>query len=106
MPDHVHALLTPAREVSLERAVQFIKGGFSFRLKSQMPVWQPSFTNHRVRDLEDIESHQQYIWTIRFVLGWRPVRTIILIRPPERISCVMRFQAIKAQELKPNHWGR
>ncbi len=28
MPDHVHLLLTPV--VTLERALQFIKGGFSF----------------------------------------------------------------------------
>jgi len=34
MPDHLHALLTPAPEISLERAMQFIKGGFSFRLKA------------------------------------------------------------------------
>ena len=61
MPDHFHALLTPAREISLERAVQFIKGGFSFRLKTRGPVWQASFTNHRVRDLEDFESHRSYI---------------------------------------------
>jgi putative transposase len=27
MPDHVHALITPSAEISLERAVQFIKGG-------------------------------------------------------------------------------
>jgi putative transposase len=33
MPDHIHALLTPAAEISLERAMQFIKGGFSYRLK-------------------------------------------------------------------------
>jgi REP element-mobilizing transposase RayT len=32
MPDHVHALLTSAPEISLERAMQFIKGGFSYRL--------------------------------------------------------------------------
>ncbi|PYX27093.1 MAG: hypothetical protein DMG80_19585 [Acidobacteria bacterium] len=30
MPDHFHALITPAHEISLEKAVQFIKGGFSF----------------------------------------------------------------------------
>ena len=30
MPDHVHLLLTPAPEVSLEKSVQFVKGGFSF----------------------------------------------------------------------------
>jgi REP element-mobilizing transposase RayT len=32
MPDHIHLLLTPAPEISLERAVQFIKGGYSHRL--------------------------------------------------------------------------
>jgi putative transposase len=63
MPDHFHALITPAPEISLEKAVQFIKGGFSFRLKSKLRVWQPSFTNHRIRDTEDFERHRDYIWT-------------------------------------------
>ncbi len=61
MPDHFHALITPTHDVSLEKAVQFIKGGFSFRLKSNMPVWQASFTNHRIRDEEDFERHREYI---------------------------------------------
>jgi putative transposase len=61
MPDHFHALLTPACEISLERAVQFIKGRYSFRLKSGLPVWQASFTNHRIRDDEDLEHHRAYI---------------------------------------------
>jgi putative transposase len=61
MPDHVHLLLTPAKEISLERAVQFIKGGFSFRLQSRLPVWQASFTNHRIRDADDYERHRSYI---------------------------------------------
>jgi putative transposase len=61
MPDHIHVLLTPAEEISLERAMQFIKGGFSYRLKSHPPVWQASFTNHRVRDLEDYAHHRDYI---------------------------------------------
>jgi putative transposase len=61
MPDHFHALITPAPEISLEKAVQFIKGGFSFRLKSSLPVWQASFTNHRVRDDLDFERHREYI---------------------------------------------
>ena len=62
MPDHVHALLTPAAEISLERVMQFIKGGFSYRLKQRGSVWQPSFTNHRIRDFEDYENHREYIW--------------------------------------------
>ena len=61
MPDHLHALITPALEISLERAMQFIKGGFSYRLKSHPPVWQASFTNHRVRDREDYVHHREYI---------------------------------------------
>jgi putative transposase len=63
MPDHVHALITPAPEISLERAVQSIKGGFSFRLRKleKVEVWQESFTNHRIRDAEDYERHCEYI---------------------------------------------
>ena len=61
MPDHFHALISPATEISLERAVQLIKGGFSFRLKSRFPVWQASFTNHRIRDDGDFERHRDYI---------------------------------------------
>ncbi len=42
MPEHFHILITPS--VTLERAVQFIKGGFSFRVKkelqSSMEIWQ------------------------------------------------------------------
>ena len=74
MPDHFHTLITPAPERSLERAVQFIKGGFSFRLKSNLPVWQASFTNHRIRD-DDFTNHRRYIWM-------NPVRAG-LVRQPE-----------------------
>jgi putative transposase len=64
MPDHVHALITPAQEISLERAVQLIKGGFSYRLRKEekIEVWQLGFTNHRIRDAEDYERHREYIW--------------------------------------------
>ena len=58
MPDHLHALITPAAELSLERAVQFIKGGFSYRVGKGVTVWQASFTNHRIRDSEDYDQHR------------------------------------------------
>ena len=61
MPDHVHLLLTPANALSLERVMQFIKGGFSYRLDKRGAVWQPSFTNHRIRDWEDYDQHREYI---------------------------------------------
>jgi putative transposase len=61
MPDHMHAILTPAPDVSLEKAVQFIKGNFSHRLKSKFPVWTPSFNETQIRDLESFESRRHYI---------------------------------------------
>jgi putative transposase len=73
MPDHIHLLLTPSDEISLERAVQFIKGGFSFRLK-RSHVWQQSFTNHRIRDFQDFEYHREYI-------RMNPVRARLATKP-------------------------
>jgi putative transposase len=61
MPDHLHAILTPAPDVSLEKAVQFIKGNFSHRLKSKLPVWTPSFNEVQVRDRIAFDSFQHYI---------------------------------------------
>ena len=60
MPDHIHLLLTP-KFITLERAVGLIKGGFSHRLASKLPVWQRSFTDHRVRDREEFLIRRAYI---------------------------------------------
>ena len=60
MPDHIHLLLTP-NEITLERTVQLIKGGFSRRLESSLPIWQQSFTDRRIRDREDFITHREYI---------------------------------------------
>jgi len=97
MPDHFHALITPASQISLERAVQFIKGGFSFRLKSSFPVWQASFTNHRIQDDEDFERHRDYIWM-------NPVRARFVRKPEEYLfsSASGRYALDPApQGLKP-----
>ena len=64
MPEHVHLLLTP-QGITLERAVQLIKGGYSrsfgleFGLKKE--VWQRGFTDHRIRDTHDFALHREYI---------------------------------------------
>lgn len=36
MPDHFHLLITVSANLSIERAVQFVKGGFSFRVKREL----------------------------------------------------------------------
>ena len=63
MPDQIHVILTP--KASLEKAVQFIKGGFSYRAKkelgSNMEVWQKGFSDHRIRDASDYRIHQIYV---------------------------------------------
>ncbi|MFZ0322464.1 MAG: transposase [Candidatus Sulfotelmatobacter sp.] len=63
MPDQVHILLSP--KTSLEKAVQFIKGGFSYRVKkeldSNMEVWQKGFSDHRIRDAGDYWRHVDYV---------------------------------------------
>jgi putative transposase len=78
MPNHFHLLLTPAPEIPLEKALQFIKGGFSYRAKREinfpLEIWQASFVNHRIRDTEDYKHHHTYIWEnpVRAGLSERP----------------------------------
>ncbi|HEY2232693.1 MAG TPA: transposase [Candidatus Angelobacter sp.] len=66
MPDHFHLIVTPAADVPLEKAGQYIKGGFPFRAKRELAfrslIWQEkSFTNHRISDAEDYQKHREYI---------------------------------------------
>jgi putative transposase len=41
--------------------MQYIKGIFSFRLRSKLGVWERSVTNHRVTDKRDYATHFDYI---------------------------------------------
>lgn len=63
MPDHLHLLITPFD--TIEKSVQLIKGGFSYRAKRELEwtgdIWQTGFTDHRIRDGEDWKRHLNYI---------------------------------------------
>jgi len=63
MPDHFHLLLTPT--LTLERAMQLIKGGFSYRAGKELgfggEIWENSFYDHRIRDLAEYERCRHYI---------------------------------------------
>lgn len=65
MPDHFHLLLTVG-EISVERAVQLVKGGFAFRagksLGFKAPVWQKGFSEIRVLDEKTYENQRRYIY--------------------------------------------
>ena len=78
MPEHVHLLLTPGVDVTLEHAVQLIKGGSSHALGSirgrTQQIWQRGFTDHRIRHAEDYLHHHNYIHQ-------NPVERRIVSRP-------------------------
>ena len=52
MPEHIHVLLTPAEDQTIERCTQCIKGSFSHALPLKLPggIWQPSFHQHRTQE--------------------------------------------------------
>jgi len=63
MPEHFHALITPLG-ITIEKAVQYIKGGYSFRVKKELnrnfDIWQRGFTDRRVR-VGEYEGFKTYI---------------------------------------------
>jgi putative transposase len=61
MADHIHLLLTPAPEVAVEKVMQLVKGGFSFRLKSKMDVWERGYYDRRILDREGFDACKVYI---------------------------------------------
>ncbi len=80
MPDHFHVLLTSVPPVTLEKSVQFIKGGFSYCARKELGLigepWQTSFYDHRVRDGDEYSRFRHYI-------HMNPVRRGLVPRPEE-----------------------
>ncbi len=65
MPNHLHLLLTPSETVSLEKAVQLIKGGSSHEIhivrRNKMQIWQSGFRESRVKDFAEYKIKTDYI---------------------------------------------
>jgi len=65
MRDHVHLILTPSSLVPLEKAIQFIKGGFSFRAKKDLnfngEIWQKGYNEQGIKDARDYTAKATYI---------------------------------------------
>jgi putative transposase len=65
MPDHVHVLIAVNNDMTIEKAMQLIKGRFSHRLAHELgykgEVWQRGFTEEQVMNRESFEMHREYI---------------------------------------------
>src|SRR5579863_3578449 len=106
MPDHLHLLLTPSETVSLEKAMQLIKGGSSHEIHiirgGKMQIWQSGFHESRVAGFGDYRVKADYI---RF----NPVAAKLVERPEDwRFGSASGRFAIEPipQGLKPIDGGR
>jgi putative transposase len=65
MPDHLHLLMTIPSDMTIEKAMQLVKGGFSYRLRKeygfQGEVWQRGFSEVRVNDKQSWLRYREYI---------------------------------------------
>jgi putative transposase len=98
MPDHLHLLMTLPGDVTIEQAMQLIKGGFSYRLKRDLgyqgEVWQRGFSEVRIIDGQSFLQHRAYIVQ-------NPVKAGLVERAEEWPYCYSYLAKKKAQGLKP-----
>ncbi|HTX76814.1 MAG TPA: transposase [Terracidiphilus sp.] len=95
MPDHVHLLLSVKDSMTIEKAMQMIKGRFSYRLRKEFAimgeVWQRGFSEVQVLDSASFESHRAYI-------AQNPVKAR-LVHAPEEYPYCFGFLAKKKSEV-------
>jgi putative transposase len=98
MPDHLHLLMTLQGDVTIEKAMQLIKGGFSYRLKRdcgyRREVWQRGFSDVRIRDGQSFSQHRAYIVQ-------NPVKAGLVDSAEHWPYCYSYLAKKKAQGLKP-----
>ncbi|MGA2690421.1 MAG: transposase [Candidatus Korobacteraceae bacterium] len=97
MPDHVHLLITLSDQLTIEQAMQLIKGRFSYRVKKEHgysgEVWQRGFWELRVEDQDSFARHREYI-------AQNPVRKGLVDTPDEFPFCFNYLARRKAPGAK------
>ena len=95
MPDHVHLLIEVADDMTIEKAMQFIKGRFSHQLSHEFgfkgEVWQRGFTEVQVMNKQSFEAHRAYI-------GENPVKAGLAANAEEYPFC-FRYLAGRKKEV-------
>ncbi len=98
MRNHVHLLITIGADMTVEKAMQLIKGGFSYRAKKELgfqaEIWQRGFSDVQVRDEAAFHTHQLYIYN-------NPVKAGMAREPEQYPHCSLYLRKTKEQGLKP-----
>ncbi len=93
MPDHLHLLITIQEDMTIEKAMQLIKGGFSYLLKKEHgylgEVWQRGFSEVRADGVESMKAHREYI-------AQNPVKAGLAATPEEYLYCFVNLAKKKA----------
>jgi len=93
MPNHIHVLLSLGPELSVEKAVQMMKGNFSYRARKELgypwEVWQKGFSEVQVLTEASFIHHQDYI-------DENPVKAGLARSPDEYPYCSRYLREKKA----------
>jgi len=96
--NHVHMLITVDGEMSIEKAVQLMKGSFSYRAKNEAgflgEVWQRGFSDMRVKDEASYVAFRCYIHD-------NPVKAGLVSRAEDYRFGSVYLRQSKMQGLKP-----
>ena len=80
MPDHLHVLITPSDDTTIEKAMQMIKGGSAHQMgierPQKFPIWQRGFHDRWIRDAEQF-------WKAKSYIEQNPVKARLAEKPEE-----------------------
>ena len=97
MPDHVHLLVTIDEGMTIEKAIQLIKGRFSFRLRKEFggagEVWQRGFSEVQSMNRESFEGYRAYI-------AENPVKAGLVDSADQYPFCFRYLANVKAEKKK------
>jgi putative transposase len=84
MPDHLHVLITPSDETTIEKAMQMIKGGSAHRMGTErpqrFPIWHRGFHDRWIRDADQF-------WKAKSYIEQNPVKATLAEKPEDYPWC-------------------
>ena len=102
MPDHLHLLLTVRDGMTVEKAMQLVKGRFSFRMGRELglkgEVWQRGFSEVQVLGSRSFNEHRAYIAS-------NPVKAGLVDSPEDYKFCFASLARKKADPHRVNEAG-